>query len=380
MVRVDIKPDLLRWAYERAGLTAEALAGTFPHLKAWELGEERPTLKQLERFAKATHAPIGFLFLPAPPEEKAPIPDFRTVANKEVPRPSPDLLETVYLCEQRQEWYRDSARYRGESALRFVGSLTLDTPVEEAAATIAKELDFRVHERRDLPGWAAALRRFVEQAEEAGVLVMVNGVVGNNNKRKLDPHEFRGFVLSDPVAPLVFINGADAKAAQTFTLAHELAHLWLGRSGISNAGLVPSTTNAIERWCNQVAAELLVPLAALRADYDKHADVAGQVARLARDFKVSKLVVLRRLYDARALNRARFSELFESEMKTLHAAKPEGGGNFYLTESVRVSKRFGRALIGSALEGQTLYRDALRLLSLSKLSTFHELGKALGVA
>jgi Zn-dependent peptidase ImmA (M78 family) len=209
---------------------------------------------------------------------------------------------------------------------------------------------------------------------------MVNGVVGNNNKRKLDPNEFRGFALSDLVAPLVFINGADTKAAQTFTLAHELAHLWLGRSGISNAGLLLSTNNATERWCNHVAAELLVPLAALKADYDKHADVASEVARLAGDFKVSKLVVLRRLYDARALNGARFSEMFASEMNSVQSAKHEGGGNFYLTESVRVSKRFGRALIASALEGQTLYRDALRLLSLSKLSTFHELGKALGVA
>ncbi len=380
MVRVDVKPDLLRWAYERAGLSAEALAGAFPRLKAWEIGEERPTLKQLERFAKATHAPIGFLFLPAPPEEQAPIPDFRTMANKDVPRPSPDLLETVYLCEQRQEWYRDSARYRGESALPFVGSLGLDTPVVEAAATIATALDFRVDERRDLSGWAAALRRFIDQAEEAGVLVMVSGVVGNSNKRKLDPNEFRGVALSDLVAPLVFINGADTKAAQIFTLAHELAHLWLGRSGISNAGLQPSTTNAVERWCNEVAAELLVPLAALKANYDTRADVASEVARLARDFKVSKLVVLRRLYDARALNRSRFSEMFASEMNAHRSVKPDGGGNFYLTESVRVSKRFGRALIASALEGQTLYRDALRLLSLSKLSTFHELGKALGVA
>src|SRR3989338_3603388 len=106
MMRVDVKPKLLRWARERAGFDIEALAHRFPHLKAWERGEASPTLKQIESFAKATYAPIGFLFLEEPPSEYVPIPDFRTVGNKHVKHPSPDLLDTVYVCQQRQEWYR----------------------------------------------------------------------------------------------------------------------------------------------------------------------------------------------------------------------------------------------------------------------------------
>src|SRR5258708_21057731 len=100
--------------------------------------------------------------------------------------------------------------------------------------------------------WTEALRRFIEQADALGVLVMVNGVVGSNNRRKLDPQEFRGFALADNLAPLVFINGADSKAAQMFTLAHELSHIWLGLSAVPHPqpSLVPE--HDAERCCNLV--------------------------------------------------------------------------------------------------------------------------------
>jgi transcriptional regulator with XRE-family HTH domain len=102
-MRVDVKPAMLRWARERAGLKPDALARRFPKLTDWEHKKARPTLKQLEDFAKATHAPIGYLFLSEPPVERVPIPDSRTVGNRRIGRPSPDLLETIYLCQQRQE-------------------------------------------------------------------------------------------------------------------------------------------------------------------------------------------------------------------------------------------------------------------------------------
>jgi transcriptional regulator with XRE-family HTH domain len=233
---------MLGWARERAGRSAESLTSGFPKLAAWEAGTAQPTLKQLESFARAVYVPIGFLFLREPPEERLPIPDFRTIADEPLARPSPDLLDTLYLCQQRQDWYRDFARQTGEEPLAFVGSARAGDDVVRTAAAMRDALGFDLAARRHMPTWTDALRRFIEQADAAGVLVMVSGVVGSNNRRKLDPEEFRGFALADPLAPLVFINGADTKAAQMFTLAHELAHVWLGETALSNAMYGPSTS------------------------------------------------------------------------------------------------------------------------------------------
>ena len=264
IIHVTINPELLRWARERAGRTVKDLAAPFPKLDRWERGEEQPTLKQVERFAKAMHAPVGFLFLPKPPVESMPIPDFRTTGNMRKSHPSPDLLDTIYICQQRQEWYRDYARSVGNDHLAFVGSATMKSPIVSIANTIRHELEFDVDQRREMSTWTEALRHFIAQADELGILVMCSGVVFNNTHRHLDPEEFRGFAMADPLAPLVFINGADTKAAQMFTLAHELAHIWLGQSAISDGQALILPDDDIENWCNQVAAELLVPLAVIR--------------------------------------------------------------------------------------------------------------------
>ena len=378
-MRVEVKPELLRWARERAGFELGALAKRFPQLPNWESGNAHPTLKQLERFAKATHAPIGFLFLTEPPVERVPIPDFRTVGNRHVERPSPDLLDTLYICQQRQEWYRDFARSEREEPLPFVGSsVTLATNVENTAAQMRSALGFDIEERRRIPTWTDALRLFIEQADAIGVLVMVSSVVGNNNRRKLDPDEFRGFALADDLAPLVFINGADSKSAQMFTLAHELAHIWLGQSALSDVGPASSPSNDVEIWCNHVAAELLVPMAALRQEYDRQMALSEEANRLARLFKVSTLVVLRRIHDAGGLTREELWQAYADELTQLRAIRKKGGGDFYLTQAVRVSKRFARALIRSTFEGQTSFTEAFRMLGLKKMSTFRELGDSVG--
>lgn len=379
MIRVDIKPELLTWARERAGLETDALAHRFPKLEAWQQGIATPTLKQLEDFAKATHTPIGFLFLQEPPVEQIPIPDFRTIRNKAVSHPSPDLLDMIYVCQQRQEWYRDFARSERASPLAFVGSAGLNDSIETTARIMRHALGFDVEQRRRIPTWSDALRLFISQADEAGIMVMCSGVVLNNNTRRLDPEEFRGFALSDSHAPLVFINGADTKAAQMFTLAHELAHIWLGQSALSDAqaSLVPE--HQVERWCNNVAAELLVPLAVLKREYDRGLDLRVSLDGLARRFKVSSLVILRRIHDASGLTREEFWSEYDKELKRILAISTKSGGNFYLTQAARVSKRFARALVVSTLEGQTLHRDAFRMLGFAKLETFKKLGRSLGV-
>jgi Zn-dependent peptidase ImmA (M78 family) len=378
-MRVEVRPRLLEWARDRSGIDEGSLYRRFRNYDKWLREEMQPTLGQLEDFARATHTPIGYLFLPEPPVEVIPIPDFRTIENKRIEKPSPNLLETLYICQQRQEWYRDFILSNKEEPLAFVGSATLKSNIEEIAANIRTALGFDVDERRVTPTWTEALRRFIEQVDKLGLLVMVSGVVGNNNYRKLDPDEFRGFALADRMAPLIFINGSDTKAAQMFTLAHELAHVWLGQSALSNIAPITAPANETEAWCNSVAAEILVPLDVFCRELRPSEDLRSSLERLARHFKVSTLVVLRRMFDAGIFKKEDFWNHYRHELERLKAISKSSGGDFYLTQGARIGKRFARALIASTLEGQTLHRDAFRLLGFSKLSTFRELGHTLGV-
>lgn len=381
MNRVAVSPRMLRWARERSGVDWADLVVRFPRLPEWEREERQPTLKQLEGYARATFTPIGYLFLPEPIPEPVPIPDFRTMGDRAVGRPTPNLLDTIYLCQQRQGWYREHAREQGFRPHPFVGSLNLETPIEEAANLIRSWLHFDLEARRECRTWEEALRQFVAQTDDAGVMVMCSGVVGSNNRRGLDPAEFRGFALVDDLAPLVFVNGADTKAAQMFTLAHELAHLWIGQTALSNASAPEARGNAVEQWCNRVAAELLVPMAALEAALARLDDVDTAMRQLPRQFKVSTLVILRRLFDARRIAPDEYWWRYHVELERLMALqRASEGGNFYLSQAARVSKRFARALVTSTLEGHTLYRDAMRMIGVARVETLHELGRSVGVA
>ena len=379
-LRVEVKPQLLRWARERAGMGPETLVRRFPKYLEWERGEAQPTFKQLQQFAKVTYAPFGSLLLSEPLDEPFPIPDFRTIGRASIVHLSPNLRDTVYLCQLRQDWYREYARAQGQSSLRLVGSANLADNVDATAATVRTALKIELDDRAALPTWTAALRQFIKNVEAAGVLVMVSGVVGTDNRRKLNPDEFRGFALADDLAPVVFVNGADTKAAQMFTLAHEVAHLCLGESALSNIEPTSTPSSDVESWCNQFAAELLVPIAILRDEYQSQEPVFDELRRLARRFKVSTLVILRRLYDLSALSPSQFRTAYVRELGKFRQTSSPSGGNFYATQTSRVGERFARALIVSTLEGQTLYRDAFHLLGFKKTSTFQKLADRLGVA
>lgn len=374
MTRVPASPAVLRWARERAGVGYDVL---HPSYAEWETGEQQPTAKQLEDVAKKTHVPFGFFFLPEPPEESLPIEDFRTVQGQRPARPSPELLDTVFAMQARQEWLREYLVDNGADPLPFVGSVSVEAPPLSVAAAIRAVLGLA-------PGWAAehstwedALRALRDTAEAAGVVVVSNGVVGNNTHRKLSPEEFRGFVLADAYAPLVFVNAADAKSAQMFTLAHELVHVWLNRGGVSSLPELRPTSHAVERFCDAVAAEVLVPAEEFRAAWAASADAEAAFARMARRFKVSPVVAARRALDLSLVPDAAFFAFYRA-YTSREKERTSAGGNFYPTQGSRVSKRFARAIMEAARSGQVLFSDAYRLTGLYG-SSFTKFAQELGV-
>jgi Zn-dependent peptidase ImmA (M78 family) len=265
--------------------------------------------------------------------------------------------------------------------LPFVGSATLREAPLAVARRLRETLTWTAEARRRCPTWGDALRQMIASAEDAGVLVMASSVVGSNSHRKLDVGEFRGFALADDLAPLVFVNGADSKAAQMFTLAHELAHLGLGATGVSDtqAGRLPEQQT--ERWCNQVAAELLMPMQELQTAYRPDEPVPQAIQRLAREFKVSTLVALRRLFDAGHLTPDALWQHYRAEQGRLRTLqeRSSGGGDFYRSLGARASKRFARAIVASTLEGLTPFTEAYRLLGVRRTATFHATARELGV-
>lgn len=380
-IGVAIKKEIWLWALARAGAVLDDFAEKFPKLSLWVEGKQTPTLKQAQEFAHAVHIPFPYLLLDAPLEEKLPVTDFRTIGNRTAGKPSLELMDTILICQQRQTWYSEHIQEEGVQPLAFVGSLTLDTPVIEAAAAIRREVGWNPREDAAAKDWQGAQTSFIDKVENIGILVMVSGIVGNDTHRKLSVDEFRGFALTDPWAPLVFVNGQDTRAARLFTLAHEVAHVFLGQSGVSDSGLERTDGGNVEKWCNRVAAEFLIPAAELKnrvqggGALDKE-----QIAKLSSWFKVSRLVVIRRLHDEGLIDPRRYSELWAQEIALLKAVRrPKGGGEFYRTQLARVSHTFASELIATVLEGRESYVDAFRMLGISKTSTFNAMREHLGV-
>lgn len=381
MNRVAVRPELVQWARERAHLGIDDLAGRFPKLADWERGEVLPTFKQLEDFAKATHVPFGYLFLPEPPEIPMPIPDFRTVQNRQVGSISPDLLDTIYAMQRRQAWLREERLECEAGPLEFVGSARLTDDL----AAVGREMR-RVIGLDD--GWAAEVRSWEEAVnalrraiEALGVMAVINSIVGNNPHRKLNVEEFRGFALSDELAPLIFVNGADARSAQMFTLAHELAHVWLGAegSGLSGfPGIFPEG-GRVEQFCDRAAAEFLVPEAGLRACWPEVKREASPFEALARRFKVSPIVIDRRAMDLRLVDRQTFFDFYETHIRQERKHKPGAGrGSFYNTQNARVGRLFAIQVIRAAREGRIGFKQAYDLTGLNG-GAFQEYARRLGM-
>jgi Zn-dependent peptidase ImmA (M78 family)/transcriptional regulator with XRE-family HTH domain len=364
-MRVAVSSSVLRWALQRSGRRA-VIEQKYPKLSEWLQNKSQPTFRQLEGLAKATATPLGYFFLSEPPDDRLPVPHFRTLDADSPPVASPDLLETVQTMERRQAWLREHLIEIGHDPLPFVGSAKLTDDPRRVARKMKDVLGLKDGWAAKHPSWLAALRELQCKSEDAGIVVVVNSVVGNNTHRKLSVSEFRGFVLVDQYAPLVFLNGADGKAAQMFTLAHELAHVMMGSSAVFDLRELQPADDVVEQVCNRVAAEFLVPEDEMRKIWPSVGHGSGCFQEIARRFKVSELVAARRALDLNLIAQNEFLEFYQAYLKheRYTNAQDHEGGNFYATQNLRIGRRFAEAVVRAVREGRLLYHEAYQLTGL----------------
>lgn len=361
METIQLSTSVLDWAAAQAGRSLYDCAYKISKRGAEKIIEGVLTNSQVVKFSKSTGVPLGFLFLDEPPAPRElPVADFRTLPNA-FPL-SRDFFETFDDIEFKQSWYRDMLEASGAEPRSFVGKFRKKRPEAAVlAADIRQTLGFSDAELAHLRNPDELFSLLTSKCEEAGILVFKNGVVGNNSHRPLTVGEFRGFALADKLAPVVFINGADAPAAWVFTLAHELAHIWLGDSGVSDAD--PAAENEVERYCNAVAAEFLVPSSSFLALWQesKNDELNEKLENARRAFKVSGLVIARRALELGLITRQTYKQIYEIARQRKKGGS--GGGNFYLTLAARNSKKFSKQVASLAMSGTITLGHAGRLLN-----------------
>ena len=369
--QITLQPDVLKWARVRASISSSELARKM-QVKAERVMEWEETgiisIAQVDRLAEKTYTPLGFLYLDEPPDETLPIADFRTVGDEHPRKPSPNLLETVYAMQRRQDWIRNELTIEYEApALSFVNSFTSADDPPDVAVAIREALELKSGWAAESTSWEGALGLLQKRIESVGIFLVINGVVGNNTSRKLDIEEFRGFALVDEHAPLIFINNSDFKSAQMFTLAHELAHIFVGETGLSNFVDFQPSDHSTEQFCNRTAAEFLIPERELHLYWPTVRHVETPYASIARHFKVSTIVAARRTLDLNLISRETFFDFYNQYIATEwhRSQKSQDGGDFWKTQRWRIGTRLASMVVRAVKEGRLTYGEAYRLTDLS---------------
>ncbi len=368
MADAHLNPAVLRWAAERAGVEAADLSKTFRKhpeaIQRWFEGSSKPTFRQAQTLATRLRVPFGYLFLAQPPDDHLPIRDFRRMGTAQNRKPTIDLRDVVADVLLKQDWYWDFRTTQRETPVPWVGRFSPGADVTDVADDIRRALDFENEVRAQ--DRARFLKTFVAQAERQGILVMRNGIVRQSTNRVLKVEEFRGFSLADPMAPVIFINNADSSAAQIFTLAHELVHIWIGEGGVSDADptIEQEGGNDIEAFCNEAAGELLLPWPRLGSLWSHRSEpMTTWIRKVSKVFQVSTVMVARQLWTHGAISRTEFFEFYTSERANWRSEKASGsGGDYYRMTPIRNSRLLTETLLESVAASQTSIREASRLL------------------
>lgn len=358
-----INPDNLRWARERARLSLSMLAQkirtTEEVLVAWESGEKKLTFNQAKSIAEKTFIPFGYLFLKSTPEEKLLIPDLRTLQGEPIRQPSAELLKIVQIILARQHWYQEYLLEQGVRDNFHIGSFSVNDRADDIVADMRSTLGVEPHPQRG--SWEDYQRDLIKRIENIGVLVMRQGDLGHHTK-PLSVDEFRGFAIFDQVAPVIFVNLADAPSARLFTLIHELAHIWIGQSGISDGDV--NAHRKEEVLCNDVAAKFLVPEAEFMSSWTKQEQWRDNLPELESRFHVSTWVLARRALTLKLISASQYRDYIDYVHKQYQLQEKKGRPSYYRTRQSQVSNQFSRALVSEALSGKVLLRDAGHLLGM----------------
>lgn len=358
---VNINVNMLTWAIARAGYDLYEFANKVPNIIDWVNENKKPTVKQLEDFSKKVYLPFGYFFLTEPPKEKLPIPFFRT-NNTQAKKVSVNVYDTILLMQQRQDWLRDYLNNCEFDMLSFVGKYRNNNNIQEIVTDIRKTLGIAENWASQFKTWQDALESLIQHIEDIGIIAVFNGVVENNTHRPISVEECRGFVLVDEMAPFMFVNNTDGKAAQMFTIAHELAHIWTGLSAGFDFRKLEPANDPNELLCDKIAAEFLVP----HRTFNKGWKSNPNIKNAARFFKVSEIVIARRALDLGIITKQVFYKFYENYTnREFTKKKNQGdGGNFYATTRRRLGVAFAAHINNAVKSGKLLYRDAYKLTSL----------------
>ena len=341
-------PQIFKWARDSAGLTmddaAEASKIKAATLAAFEAGEDVPSRPQLLRMAKAYRRSLLTFYLPAPPKKGDRGEDFRTVSQDRTVHAEADVDAMLRDLRTRQSVVRSILEDDDDNApVAFVGSADMAQGIEAVSKSIEATLgiDRQEFRKQRTPEQAFALLR--TKVEDAGVFVMLAGNLGSHHSA-IPVEAFRGFAIADRLAPFIVINDQDAKTAWSFTLLHELAHLWLGATGVSG----PRSEQRIEQFCNAVAGAILTPasdLASIQLDSQDVDERIAVIAKHAAQWRESRQMVAYGLFTIGMISRAewlaidaKIRELWAGERQREREANKgkDNGPSYYVVRRHRL--------------------------------------------
>lgn len=374
--RYHVSPAVVDWVIGQIGTNTTPI-NSLELVKEWRTGAKTPTFNEIEAVSKKTRIPLGYFFLQTPPKEKVKLMEYRTIVSAESKNPSRDLIDTIADMERIVDWTRDYLISEGSEINPIVGKLRNETDIAVIADYIRQVLGLSVNWFETTEVSFNYLRN---RMSEAGIIIIMNGIVRNNTHRPLDIDEFRAFTIIDTFAPLIFINATDSASGKLFSLLHEFVHICLGVDDLFNDRYSTyKGVNKLETLCNAVAAEILVPASLFGSTWDNFSSpitsIDETIGRVARFFKCGHIIIARKALDAGEISHATYDEIVRKAIKNYHErkqAKNNTGGNFYYTKGSRIDKRFLTFVIDSVSRGKTLYSEAFRLTDTNR-HTFSEL-------